>query len=339
MKRYVSPSFFLQLLEQVDDLRLDRHVQRRHRLVADDELRLERERARDADPLALAARELVRIALGHVLEEAHLRQQLAERAARPRPVGDEAVHERRLRDDLAHGHPRIERRIGILEDHLDRAPVALDVLGAGAASRRARRTRCGRRFRARGAGACGPRSSCRSRTRRRAPASRRRGSRTTRRPPREASRGRRTERRGARRTGLESLHLRSGFAAASWAAPAASPRPRRARWPAGRAARARARAGRRSDVPARFPRARAASRRRPAPSRGSAARSGSRAAARAGWAEDPRWSRASLRAAGRVSAPSGAGRRYRDAAASRRRSLAVPCSARRAAYITFTRSA
>ena len=56
----------LQVLEQVDDLRLDRHVERRDRLVADDQLRLDRERARDADALALAAGELVRIA-AHVI--------------------------------------------------------------------------------------------------------------------------------------------------------------------------------------------------------------------------------------------------------------------------------
>src|SRR5262245_17768578 len=56
---------FLQVLEQVDDLALDRDVERRHRLVADDEARLERERARDADALALPARKLVRISLRH----------------------------------------------------------------------------------------------------------------------------------------------------------------------------------------------------------------------------------------------------------------------------------
>ena len=53
----------LEVLEQVEDLRLHRDVERRHRLVADDQLRLQRERARDADPLALAARELVRVAV------------------------------------------------------------------------------------------------------------------------------------------------------------------------------------------------------------------------------------------------------------------------------------
>ena len=50
----------LQALQQVDDLRLHRDVERRDRLVADDQRGLDRERAGDRDALALAARELVR---------------------------------------------------------------------------------------------------------------------------------------------------------------------------------------------------------------------------------------------------------------------------------------
>ena len=50
----------LQVVEQVHDLRLDRDVERGHRLVQHDHPRLERQSARDADALALAAGELVR---------------------------------------------------------------------------------------------------------------------------------------------------------------------------------------------------------------------------------------------------------------------------------------
>ena len=50
-----------QPLQQLDDLRLDRHVERGRRLVGDDEPRLRRERERDDDALAHAAGELVRI--------------------------------------------------------------------------------------------------------------------------------------------------------------------------------------------------------------------------------------------------------------------------------------
>src|SRR5688572_27084858 len=47
---------FLQVLEEIDDLRLYRDVERGHRLVRNHELRIDRQRARDSDPLALPAR-------------------------------------------------------------------------------------------------------------------------------------------------------------------------------------------------------------------------------------------------------------------------------------------
>src|SRR5439155_4361570 len=53
----------LQVLEQVEDLRLHRDVERGDGLVAHDQLRVDGERAGDADALALAARELVREAV------------------------------------------------------------------------------------------------------------------------------------------------------------------------------------------------------------------------------------------------------------------------------------
>ena len=50
----------LQLFEQIEDLRLHADVQGRGRLVADDQLRLHRQRAGDGSALALAAAEFVR---------------------------------------------------------------------------------------------------------------------------------------------------------------------------------------------------------------------------------------------------------------------------------------
>src|SRR5439155_804007 len=55
-----EPEVLLQVFEQVEDLRLHGHVERRDRLVADDQLRVDGEGARDTDSLALAAGELVR---------------------------------------------------------------------------------------------------------------------------------------------------------------------------------------------------------------------------------------------------------------------------------------
>jgi hypothetical protein len=70
----------LQIAHQVQDLRLHRDVERRGRLVADEELGLERERARDRDALALPARELVRIARAVGRREPDLVEQRATRA-------------------------------------------------------------------------------------------------------------------------------------------------------------------------------------------------------------------------------------------------------------------
>ena len=76
-----------QILEQIDDLRLDRDVERRDRLVADDEFRLERQSARDPDALALAARHFVRVAIGEIRTEPQI---AATRAPAPRGAPDRA---------------------------------------------------------------------------------------------------------------------------------------------------------------------------------------------------------------------------------------------------------
>ena len=82
---------FLQVLEQVDDLALDRDVERGDRLVADNKSRLERKRARDPDTLTLPARELVRIALGHVGEETDLAEELGDPVMLAAAVLDQAI--------------------------------------------------------------------------------------------------------------------------------------------------------------------------------------------------------------------------------------------------------
>ena len=68
----------LQVDQQIDHLRLDRDVERRDRLIADDQARAERERTRDAYALALAAGELVRIVLHLVRPQADLAEQLGD---------------------------------------------------------------------------------------------------------------------------------------------------------------------------------------------------------------------------------------------------------------------
>ena len=118
MKRYVSPNSRLELLHQVDDLRLDRDVERRDGLVGDDEVRVDGERTREADSLALPAAELVRVA----------RRRIAREARRSRATRARGVPAFRLpaRPCTRSGSPtirpiavaRVQRRERVLEDHL-----------------------------------------------------------------------------------------------------------------------------------------------------------------------------------------------------------------------------
>src|SRR6185437_5211086 len=107
-----------QLDEEVQHLRLDRDVERRHRLVADDEFRLHRQRPGDADAGALPAGELMRVAAHIGRVEADAAQQLVDIGGEF-GAGDDAVHRGRLANDVAHPHARVERGVGVLENHLD----------------------------------------------------------------------------------------------------------------------------------------------------------------------------------------------------------------------------
>ena len=110
----------LEALEQVQDLRLDRDVERRDRLVADDQLRRERQRPGDADPLPLAARELVRVAVVVLGVQADAVHELLDAPLR---VALGLVDPERRADDRADRLARVERRVRVLEDHLHLAPV------------------------------------------------------------------------------------------------------------------------------------------------------------------------------------------------------------------------
>jgi hypothetical protein len=115
-----EPEVVLEAREQVDDLRLDRHVERRDGLVEDDQGRVEGERAGDADALPLAAGELVREAVAVLGAEADGPQQLGDALLALRAV--DVVDPQGLGDDLAHRHARVQRRVRILEDDLDLTP-------------------------------------------------------------------------------------------------------------------------------------------------------------------------------------------------------------------------
>ena len=106
--------------QQVENGRLHRHVERRQRLVAHDQLRLGRERAGDGDALLLPAGELLRVAqrrprgVGQVDPGQKLAHPLFDALA-PQP-GVLAHH---LVDLVADPERRIERGLRVLVDHGD----------------------------------------------------------------------------------------------------------------------------------------------------------------------------------------------------------------------------
>src|SRR5690606_24506256 len=108
----------LEVAQEVDDLRLHRHVERRGRLVEHHEAGLERDRARDADALALTTGELVGIAVLAVGIEADLLERLGDQ---PTPVGAavaDAVQLEPLLDDLPDRHAWRQAAVRILEHDL-----------------------------------------------------------------------------------------------------------------------------------------------------------------------------------------------------------------------------
>ena len=165
----------LQVHQQVDDLRLDRHVERGDRLVADDQLRVERQRPRDADALPLAAGELVRDSGSSARARSPTRSNscgdpllaLARRCAMPWITsGSPTMSPAR--------HARVERGERVLEDDLhlrggsgrsSALPRLRDVLCRRAAIDAGRSARSG-------AARCGRPWICRSPIRRPGPASR-----------------------------------------------------------------------------------------------------------------------------------------------------------------------
>jgi len=111
------PQSALQWRERVEDLRLHRDVEGGGRLVADDELRLDRQRAGDRDALLLAAGEFVREAVHRLGPQADLLQQGGGALA---PLGSA---------DLG-----AQRCYGLLQDlRGPRAQTARDISGHGQA--------------------------------------------------------------------------------------------------------------------------------------------------------------------------------------------------------------
>ena len=124
----------LQIEDQIEDLRLDRHVERGGRLVGDQHPRVAGQRHRDHRALPHAARQLVRVFLGPLLRLGDLDEpQHLDGLVHRRGFRQILVQPDRLADLGADRHDRVQRGHRLLEDHRDL--VAADVAHLGFAER------------------------------------------------------------------------------------------------------------------------------------------------------------------------------------------------------------
>ena len=110
--------------------RLDEHVERGRRLVGDDQAGPQHERQRDHDPLAHAARELVRVLLVARRRDAHAAQRLERALARLLLAEVRLVCAQHLVEVLRDLHQRVEPRHRLLEDQPQLRPAQRAQLGA-----------------------------------------------------------------------------------------------------------------------------------------------------------------------------------------------------------------
>ena len=108
----------LQVFHDVEDLRLNRDVQSRRGLVANQELGLRRQRARNRDALALATAELVRELLAIGGGQTHLQQQLTHLGAQCLCARHQPVLAQGFAHDVQHLPAGVEAGVRILKDHL-----------------------------------------------------------------------------------------------------------------------------------------------------------------------------------------------------------------------------
>ena len=118
----------LEFFEHVDDLCLDGNVQCGNRLIADDEGRVDRQSAGNADPLSLSAGELVGIPGGVLRVQADQFHEVQDLFMAVFLVLVEVVDVEGLTDNVFDRHTGVQGRVGVLEDHLHLLAEGSDVL-------------------------------------------------------------------------------------------------------------------------------------------------------------------------------------------------------------------
>ena len=119
-KQVGQSTIALQITQQVHDLGLHTDIERRHRFIAHNEARFNRECARNTYTLTLPAAELVRISRSILGAQANFFQQRADTRVGGRPFR-ELVHNQPFTNRGTNRHARIERTVRILKDDLHAA--------------------------------------------------------------------------------------------------------------------------------------------------------------------------------------------------------------------------
>ena len=115
-----EPALLLERDQPIQDLGLDRDVERTGGLVQDDQLRLDAERPREGEALPTAPRELVRVLVEAIGREPDGRKDRGDPFPKARPA-QTLLGEERFPDDLPDPQTGVERSERVLEDHLDLA--------------------------------------------------------------------------------------------------------------------------------------------------------------------------------------------------------------------------
>ncbi|EAU65581.1 conserved hypothetical protein [Stigmatella aurantiaca DW4/3-1] len=107
----------LQVHQEVDDLRLDGHVEGADGLVRDDQIGPQSDGASNADALTLAPGKLMGIAVHRVARQPHQIHQ-REHLLFALPALGQSVDGERLANEVSNRQPGVQRGVGILEDEL-----------------------------------------------------------------------------------------------------------------------------------------------------------------------------------------------------------------------------
>jgi hypothetical protein len=122
-KNVSKPKLPLQVLQQQQNLRPDRHIQSRHGLVRYHQPRPQNQRPSNPDPLPLPTGKLMRILFHRVFGQPDAQQHRDCAIAPFRTRKSRLVNRQGFRDNSPHPHPGIQRRKRILKDHLHLTPL------------------------------------------------------------------------------------------------------------------------------------------------------------------------------------------------------------------------